>query len=33
MDEVHDILAMGAKKAGEIADAKMAKVREAIGLL
>ena len=33
MDEVHDILAMGAKKAKAIADIKMAKVREAVGLL
>jgi tryptophanyl-tRNA synthetase len=32
MDEVHDILAMGAKKAQAIAQAKMEKVREAIGL-
>ena len=32
MDEVHDILAMGAKKAQTIAQAKMEKVREAIGL-
>jgi hypothetical protein len=33
MDEVHDILETGAKKARAIADAKMEKVREAIGLL
>jgi tryptophanyl-tRNA synthetase len=32
MDEVNDILAMGAKKASTIANEKMAKVREAIGL-
>jgi tryptophanyl-tRNA synthetase len=32
MDEVNDILAMGAKKAKAIADAKMEKVRAAIGL-
>ncbi len=32
MDEVHDILAMGAKKAQTIAQAKMEKVKEAIGL-
>ena len=32
MDEVHDILAMGAKKAQAIAQSKMGKVREAIGL-
>jgi len=32
MDEVHDILAMGAKKATIIAEDKMSKVREAIGL-
>ena len=32
MDEVNDILAMGAKKASTIANAKMSKVREAIGL-
>jgi len=32
MDEVHDILAMGAKKASSIASAKMQKVRDAIGL-
>ena len=32
MDEVNDILAMGAKKASAIANAKMTKVREAIGL-
>jgi len=32
MDEVNDILAMGAKKASAIANAKMIKVREAIGL-
>jgi tryptophanyl-tRNA synthetase len=32
MDEVHDILAMGAKKAQTIAQAKMATVREAVGL-
>jgi tryptophanyl-tRNA synthetase len=32
MDEVNDILAMGAKKARAIADAKMEKVRAAIGL-
>ncbi len=32
MDEVHDILAEGAKKASTIAQAKMIKVREAIGL-
>jgi tryptophanyl-tRNA synthetase len=32
MDEVNDILAMGAKKARVIADEKMVKVREAIGL-
>jgi tryptophanyl-tRNA synthetase len=31
-DEVRDILAMGAKKSSLIAQAKMAKVREAIGL-
>ncbi len=33
MDEVNDILAQGAKKAKAIANAKMSKVREAIGLL
>ncbi|MEY3091051.1 MAG: tryptophan--tRNA ligase [Pseudomonadota bacterium] len=33
IDEVHDILAMGAKKAREIAQAKMEHVREAVGLL
>ena len=33
MDEVHDILAMGAKKAQAIAQSKMEKVREAIGLI
>lgn len=33
MDEVHDILAMGAKKAQAIAQAKMEKVREAVGLI
>ena len=32
MDEVNDILAMGAKKASTIANAKMTKVRDAIGL-
>ena len=32
MDEVHDILAMGAKKAQTIAQAKMEKVKTAIGL-
>jgi len=32
MDEVNDILAVGAKKAKAIADAKMEKVRAAIGL-
>lgn len=32
MDEVNDILAMGAKKAKTIADAKMEQVRAAIGL-
>jgi tryptophanyl-tRNA synthetase len=32
MDEVNDILAMGAKKAKAIADVKMEKVRTAIGL-
>jgi tryptophanyl-tRNA synthetase len=32
IDEVHDILAMGAKKAQAIAQKKMEKVREAIGL-
>ena len=32
MDEVNDILAMGAKKAKSIADAKMEQVRAAIGL-
>ena len=32
MDEVHDILAMGAQKAQTIAQAKMEKVRSAIGL-
>jgi tryptophanyl-tRNA synthetase len=32
MDEVHDILNMGAKKSSLIAKEKMAKVREAIGL-
>jgi tryptophanyl-tRNA synthetase len=32
MDEVNDILAQGAKKAKTIADVKMEKVREAIGL-
>jgi tryptophanyl-tRNA synthetase len=31
-DEVNDILAMGAKKASELASTKMFKVREAIGL-
>ncbi|RUM76809.1 MAG: tryptophan--tRNA ligase, partial [Sulfurovum sp.] len=31
-DEVHDILAMGAKKAQTIAQKKMTKVKEAIGL-
>lgn len=33
IDEVHDILAMGAKKARQIAQAKMEHVREAVGLL
>lgn len=33
MDEVHDILAMGAKKAQVIAQAKMEQVREAVGIL
>jgi len=33
MDEVHDILAMGAKKAQGIAQSKMENVREAIGLI
>jgi len=33
MDEVEEILAEGAQKAGRIADAKMQKVREAVGLL
>ncbi len=33
MDEVNDILAAGAKKAKAIANAKMSKVREAVGLL
>ena len=33
MDEVNDILAQGAKKAKAIAQAKMTKVKEAIGLL
>ena len=32
MDEVNDILAQGAKKAKAIADAKMERVRTAIGL-
>ncbi len=32
IDEVNDILSMGAKKARDIADIKMAKVRDAIGL-
>ena len=32
-DEVHDILAMGAKKVSSIAQTKMQQVREAIGLL
>ena len=32
MDEVNDILSMGAKKARAIADTKMSKVRDAIGL-
>ena len=32
MDEVNDILAQGAKKAKAIAQAKMTKVKEAIGL-
>jgi len=32
MDEVNDILAMGAKKASAIANDKMSKVRDAIGL-
>ena len=32
MDEVNDILSMGAKKASSIADAKMNTVRDAIGL-
>jgi len=32
MDEVNDILALGAKKAKAIADVKMERVREAIGL-
>ena len=32
MDEVNDILAMGAKKASTIASEKMSKVRESIGL-
>lgn len=33
IDEVHDILAMGAKKAKAIANRKMEKVRDAVGLL
>ncbi|RRS32472.1 MAG: tryptophanyl-tRNA synthetase [Epsilonproteobacteria bacterium (ex Lamellibrachia satsuma)] len=33
MDEVNDILEQGAKKARKIADAKMEKVRDAVGLL
>jgi len=33
LDEVHDILAMGAQKAQSIAQTKMEKVRDAIGLL
>jgi len=33
MDEVNDILAQGAKKARSIANAKMVKVRDAVGLL
>jgi tryptophanyl-tRNA synthetase len=33
MDEVNDILAKGAKKARAIANAKMCKVKEAVGLL
>ncbi len=33
MDEVHDILDDGAKKARAIADTKMQKVREAVGLI
>ena len=32
MDEVHDILAMGAKRAQTVAQAKMAQVRDAVGL-
>jgi len=32
MDEVNDILAQGAKKARTIANDKMLKVREAVGL-
>ncbi|CAA6820077.1 MAG: Tryptophanyl-tRNA synthetase (EC [uncultured Sulfurovum sp.] len=33
IDEVHDILAMGAKKVSEISKQKMGKVKDAIGLL
>jgi len=32
IDEVHDILKQGALKVGQIADKKMAKVREVVGL-
>jgi len=33
LDEVQDILDMGAKKASTIADNKMQKVRDAVGLI
>jgi tryptophanyl-tRNA synthetase len=33
IDEVNDILAMGAKRASQIADTKIAQVKEAVGLI
>jgi tryptophanyl-tRNA synthetase len=33
IDEVNDILAMGAKRASQIADTKMAQIKEAVGLI
>jgi tryptophanyl-tRNA synthetase len=33
IDEVNDILAMGAKRASKIADTKMAQIKEAVGLI
>ena len=33
IDEVEDILAMGAKRASQIADEKMAQIKEAVGLI